>query len=245
MKAGVKRQFGNWSNVAPIVIGILVFGSIWGLLDAISTGALFAHIAPTLKSHQICICPLTGAVFGFFIMALALAIYKKPAMLIGIGAVAALFKLLNFAIIPLPVVQGNVAYQPVVNPALAAFASSLVFALVATLLLNRLESNVPIRVGAGILAGFLAVVVFVYAAFYVTHTHPLIVDTPWQFIAPLHGLATAALGAIFFPLGYAAGVKLRGRASSLLAARPRFYYLGSGVTVFCIGISAAALTVAL
>ena len=116
MKTAAKTQNGNWSNVAPILIGILVFGSIWGLLDAISTGALFSHIAPTLRSHQICICPLTGAVFGFFIMALALAIYKKPAMLIGIGAVAALFKLLNFAIIPLPVINGDVVYQPVPRP---------------------------------------------------------------------------------------------------------------------------------
>jgi len=159
--------------------------------------------------------------------------------------VAALFKLLNFAIIPLPIVQGHVVYQPVVNPALAAFTASVVFALVATLLLNRLESSVPIRVGAGVLAGFLGTVAFVYAAFYLTHTHPLIVDTPWQLIAPLHGLAAAALGAIFFPLGYLAGVKLRERAISLRTIKPRFYYLGAGVTVFCIGISAAALTAAL
>jgi hypothetical protein len=236
-----KARIGNWSNVAPIVIGILVFGSIWGLLDAISVGALFSHVDAFLKNHDICICPLTGAVFGFFIMAMALAIYKKPAMLVGIGAVAALFKLLNFAIIPLPVVKGHVVYQPVVNPALAAFMASLVFALIAALLLNRLESSVPIRVGAGALAGFLGTVAFVYAAFYLTHTHPLIVDTPWQLIVPLHGPAAAALGAIFCPLGYLAGMKLRERATSLLAARRQFYYLGAGITVFCLAISAVAL----
>jgi hypothetical protein len=242
MKRGIKTQIGGWSNIAPIMIGILVFGSIWGLLDAISVGALFSHIGPALRSNQICICPLTSAVFGFFIMAIALAIYKRPMMLIGIGAVAALFKLLNFAILPLPVIGGNVAYQPVVNPALGAFTASIVFALVAALLLNRLESSVSIRVGAGVVAGFLGTVAFVYAAFYLTHTHPLIVDTPWQFIAPLHGPAAAALGAIFLPLGYLVGMKLRERASSLLTARPRFYYLGAGVTsVLCLGISALAL----
>lgn len=245
MTAGVKRRLGNRSNIAPIVIGILVFGSIWGLLDAISVGALFSHIAPSLRSHDICICTLTSAFFGFFIMAMALAIYRKPMMLIGIGSVAALFKLLNFAIIPLPIVDGNVVYQPVVNPALGAFTASVVFALVAALLLNRLESSVPIRVGAGAVAGFLAAVAFVYAAFYLTHTHPLIVDTPWQFIAPLHGPATAALGAIFLPLGYLAGMKLRERAFSLMTARPRFYYVGAGVTVLCLGISAVALMGAL
>ena len=247
MKIGIKNRIGNWQNKKSILIGILVFGSIWGLLDAILVGALFLHIAPFLRSHLICICPLTVAIFGVFIMALALAIYKKPMMLIGIGAVAALFKLLNFAILPLPIVNGQVVYQPVVNPALAAFMASLVFALIATLLLNRLESNVPLRVGVGALAGFLGMVAFVYAAFYLTHTHPLIVNTPWQFIAaPLHGPATAALGAIFLPLGYLAGMKLRGRAISLPAKRPGLYYIGAGVTVaFCLGISAMALLVAL
>jgi hypothetical protein len=163
-------------------------------------------------------------------------------MLIGIGAVAALFKLLNFAILPLPIVNGQVVYQPVVNPALAAFVVSLVFALIGGLLLNRLEASITIRVGAGALAGFLGVVAYVYAAFYLTHTHPLMVNTPLQYIIPLHGPAGAVLGAIFFPLGYSAAIRVQPRITSLLARRPVFRYgVSAGIVVFCVGISALAL----
>jgi hypothetical protein len=229
-------------GILRVVIGILVFGSIWGLLDAVSTGALFLHIAPFLKSHHVCVCALTSATFGGFIMALALRIYRRPAMLIGIGAVAALFKLLNFAILPLPIVNGQVVYQPVVNPALAAFVVSLIFALIGGLLLNRLETSIPIRIGAGALAGFLGAVAYVYAAFYLTHTHPLIVNTPLQYIIPLHGPASAVLGAIFFPLGYSAAIRVQPRITSLLARRPVFRYgVSAGIVVFCLGISALAL----
>jgi hypothetical protein len=148
------------ASILSVIVGIILFGSIWGLLDAVSTGALFLHIAPFLKSHHICVCALTSATFGGFIMSLALRIYRRPAMLIGIGAVAALFKLLNFAILPLPIVNGQVVYQPVVNPALAAFVVSLIFALIGGLLLNRLEASIPIRVGAGALAGVLGAIFF-------------------------------------------------------------------------------------
>ncbi len=236
------KTLSESGTILRVVIGILVFGSIWGLLDAMSTGALFLRIAPFLHSHHICVCPLTSAIFGGFIMASALRIYRRPAMLIGIGAVAALFKLLNFAILPLPIVKGQVVYQPVVNPALAAFMASLVFALIGGLLLNRLEGGVSIRVGAGALAGFLGTVAFVYAAFYLTHTHPLIVNTPLQFIIPLHGPASAVLGAIFLPLGYSVGMKVQPRIASLLARKPVLSYgVSAGIVAFCLGISALAL----
>ncbi len=242
--ASLSARIRGWQNKKSILIGILVFGSIWGLFDAVSVGVLFSGVGPLLNQSKVCICPLTGAIVGFFIMAFALAIYKKPAMLIGIGIVAAAFKLLNFAIVTLPIVKGSVVYQPVVNPALSAFVQSIVFALVAALLLKGLEGRSLLRVGiaAGALAGFLGVVAFVYAAFYVTQTHPLIVNTPWQFIFPLHGPAATGLGAIFLPLGYWAGVKSRQWAVSLPARQPRFYYAGSAVAVaLCLGLSAVAL----
>jgi hypothetical protein len=229
-------------SILSAIVGIVLFGSIWGLLDAVSTGALFLHIAPFLKSHHVCVCALTSATFGGFIMALALRIYRRPAMLIGIGAVAALFKLLNFAILPLPIVNGQVVYQPVVNPALAAFVVSLVFALIGGLLLNKLEASITIRVGAGALAGFLGAVAYVYAAFYLTSTHPLIVNTPLQYIIPLHGPASAVLGAIFFPLGYSAAIRVQPRIASLLARKLAFRYgVSAGIVAFCVGISALSL----
>ncbi len=64
-----------------IIIGILVFGSIWGFLEATLGGFL----------HMI-IFPNKGAIMsgiGVAIMASALTIYRKPVMLPGIGIVAA------------------------------------------------------------------------------------------------------------------------------------------------------------
>lgn len=241
MKTGMKNRIGNWQNKKSMLIGILVFGSIWGLLESVVAGGLFLHAGPFLRQHHICICPLTGAIFGFFIMALALAIYKKPTMLIGIGIVAALFKLLDIPILHGSMLPAPMTLRFIVNPAISIIMVSLIFSLAAAVLLNKLESNFPLRVGVGALTGFVGTVAFVFTAFYLTHTNPLVVSAPLQLIAT-HGPVVAALGAITFPLGYLAGMKLQRRTISLPIRKPRLYYIGGGVTVaFCLGISAVAL----
>lgn len=233
-----KSLISNRTNIGKMFVGILVFGSIWGLLDAIS----IIYIAPFFHIRQLCLCPLTVVIFGFFLMTIALIIYKKPIMMFGIGVIAALFKLLNFAILPLPVINGYVAYQPVVNPALAAFITSLTYALLASLLMNKMESNIFIRITAGTLTGFLSVVIFVYTAFYLTNTPPLIVDTPMQFIIPFHGPIAAFLGAVFLPLGYLAGIKFQYRSIFLPDRKQWLYYMvACFVLVSCLGISTLIL----
>ena len=229
----------NRTDIKKIFVGILVFGSVWGLLDAISV----AYFAPFFHIRHLCLCPLTVVIFGFFLMTIALNIYKKPIMLIGIGLIAASFKLLNFAIVPLPVVNGYVAYQPVVNPALAAFVASVVYALFVSLLMNKMERNIFIRIITGALAGFISVVFFVYAAFYLTNTHPLIVDTPIQYLFPFEGPVTAFLGAIFLPLGYLAGIKFQYRNIFLPVKKQWLYYITACfIVVACIGLSTLVLT---
>ena len=228
----------NPKKIGKIIAGILIFGSIWGLIDAIS----IIYIAPFFHERHACLCPLTVVIFGFFLMTLALSIYKKPMMLIGIGAIAALFKLLNFAILPLPIINGSVAYQPVVNPALAAFVASLIYTLFAGLLMNKLKSNMLIRVIAGTSAGFLSAVIFVYTAFYLTNTPPLIVDTPMQFIFPFHGPMAAFLGAVFLPLGYWANIKFQHISIFLPNRKQWLYYMAAClVVVSCLGISTLVL----
>ena len=228
----------NQNSSKKVMVGILVFGSIWGLFDAISV----LYIAPFFHVRQLCLCPLTVVIFGFFLMTIALVMYKKPIMMVGIGVTAALFKLLNFAILPLPVINGYVAFQPVVNPALATLVASIIYALFAGLLMNKLKSNIHIRIIAGILTGFLCTVAFVYTAFYITTTPPLIVNTPTQFIFPFHSLASAILGAVFLPFGYWVGANLQQKTFFLSVKKPLLYYLGSGMTVvFCLIISTIIL----
>ncbi len=78
------NKLGNLPVLVRLVIGALVFGSIWGFLEATLGGFL-----------NLIIFPNKGAIMGgigMAIMGAALAIYRKPAMLPGIGIVAASFK---------------------------------------------------------------------------------------------------------------------------------------------------------
>jgi len=67
---GTQNKLGT--GLVRLIIGILVFGSIWGLIEATFGGFL----------HMI-IFPNKGAIMGGIgvaIMATALAVYRKPAM---------------------------------------------------------------------------------------------------------------------------------------------------------------------
>ena len=228
------KVLSDQNGRGKIISGILVIGSIWGLLDAITV----KYISPLFHVRGLCLCPLTVVFLGFLLMSLALVIYKKPMMLIGIGIIAALFKLLNFAVISLPIINGHTVYQPVVNPALASITASLVYALFASFLMNKLENNIYIRIIVGVLAGFLSTAAFIYSAFYITHTPPLIISTTWQMLLPFHGPVAAALGAIFLTTGYWAASKIQLRANFLQIKKPLFYYLGSGaIVIFSVIIS--------
>ena len=113
-----KRQ-----GLVRLVIGILVFGSIWGFLEATLGGFL----------HMI-IFPNKGAIMGGIgvsIMASALAIYRKPGMLPGIGLVSASFKLLDVWIFAL-----SISSIHIINPAMAIIFESLAFSLVAVFLMD-------------------------------------------------------------------------------------------------------------
>lgn len=87
MEKDSKRRDGEWQSLIRVIIGILVFGSIWGLLEATLGGFLNMIIFPNKGA-------IMGGI-GIAIMGAALAIYRKPTMLPGIGIVAASFKCLN------------------------------------------------------------------------------------------------------------------------------------------------------
>ncbi len=225
-------------SAGNILVGILVIGSIWGLLDAITV----IYISPMCHIRKLCLCPISVVIYGFPLMTIALVKYRKPLMMIGIGVIAVLFKLLDFAILPLPVIDGHTIYQPVVNPALAAITVSIVYAVFVSLLLNKLEKNIYFRIVIGAVVGFLSVIAFVYTAFYITQTPPLIVRTPLELLFPFHGQVTALLGAICLPLGYWIAIKLNQRTILLQTKRPVLYYFVSGlILVFSIIASTTIL----
>lgn len=219
----VKRQ-----HLVHLVIGILVFGSIWGFLEATLGGFL----------HMI-VFPNKGAIMsgiGVSLMAAALAIYKKPSMLPGIGIIAASFKLLDVWLFALPATSIHI-----INPAMAIIFESLAFGLVAVFVMKKIAKNASIGVGAGVLTGLVSAAAWVYFAIYVMNApaYARVVFTAGGFITN-QGVVQAAFFGIFVPLGYLVGEKLVARTSPMLTSRSFYYATSAAVFCLCWGISAIA-----
>ncbi len=219
---------GKGQRLVHLIIGILVFGSIWGFFEATLGGFL----------HMI-IFPNKGAIMagiGVVIMSLALAIYRKPGMLPGIGIIAASFKLLDVWLFALPVASIHI-----INPAMAIIFESLAFSLVTALLMNRIAKSTSVGIGAGVLAGLVSTTAWVYFAIYVMNApaYARVVFTAGGFIAN-QGIVQAAFFGILLPVGYLVGEKLAARTSPVLAHRPLYYATSAAIVCLCWGISAIA-----
>ncbi len=213
-----------------LIIGILVFGSIWGLFEAPLGGFL-----------NLIIFPNKGAIMsgiGAAIMASALAIYRKPAMLPGIGIVAASFKWLNswLLFVPINAVQ-------IMNPAMAIILESLAFGLVAAFLMKRLTKNLFVGTGAGVLVGLMSATAYVYFAVYATHS-PIFarmgIKSIGEFIMG-NGAVQAAFFGILLPMGYLVGEKLAAKTVPVFTGKYLYYATSTAIICLCWGISAIAL----
>jgi hypothetical protein len=225
-----KGNYAEWQSWTRVIIGILVFGSIWGLLEATLGGFL-----------NMILFPNKGAIMGglgMAIMGAALAIYRKPAMLPGIGIVAASFKWLNSWLLFVPVSAIHI-----INPAMAIFLESLAFSLVVTFLMYRIDKNVYVGAWAAFLAGLIYITAFGYLSVYILHA-PLLermgVSGVPEFIAS-HGVIQAFFFGMLAPLGYLVGKKLAA-TSPVFLRRPLYYYATSAAIVcVCLVISVVAV----
>ncbi len=229
MTESIENKLSNLPGSVRLIIGILVFGSVWGFLEATLGGFL----------HMI-VFPNKGAIMsgiGVAIMASALAIYRKPAMLPGIGIVAASFKLLDVWLFSLPVASIHI-----INPAMAIIFESLAFGLVAVFIMNRVAKNAFIGIGAGFLVGLVSATAWVYFAIYVMNApaYARVVFTAGGFIAE-QGVAQAVFSAVFLPLGYLLGEKLAARPLPVLTRRPIYYAASVSTVLLCWGISALVI----
>jgi len=224
----------NRQSVIRLIIGILVFGSIWGFCEATLGGFLNMIIFPNKGA-------IMGGI-GMAIMGAALAIYRKPAMLPGIGIVAASFKLLNvwFLFVPISAVY-------IINPAMAIFLESLAFSLVVAFVMHRMEKNVYVGVWAAFLAGLISVTIYGYFNIYIMHA-PLFermgVSSVPEFIAS-HGVIQAVFFGVLAPLGYLVGKKLAATTFPVLARKPVYYAASAAIICFCWVISGVAVVAGL
>src|SRR4030043_1454682 len=86
--------------ILRVIIGILVFGSIWGLVEATLCGAL--HLVHFAYKGAI-----TGGI-GMAIMATFVVMYRRPRLVFWIAVVAALFKPLSAVIYVKPIFDPSV-----------------------------------------------------------------------------------------------------------------------------------------
>ena len=235
-KTGLKKILVKY----PAPVGILIFGSIWGLLQG-TIGAAFGSLDFFFKSQlHVCPCPIVGAILGIPIMTAALAIYRRPAMLIGIGLAAIPFSFLAIPIQHIPAFTTATTTYPIINPIVAMIFSSVIFSTVATLVMRKSELTTPVLVGAGALSGFLSSIAFIYTV--VALGAPILkatgIGSQFAYIAT-NGVIWTAISAATSPVGHAMAPKLQLRISPLISQNRWFYRLAPvALIVVCWVVSA-------
>ncbi|MCR4403908.1 MAG: hypothetical protein NUW06_01195 [Candidatus Acetothermia bacterium] len=204
-----------------LLAGMIIFGSLWGALEATLGAALIAlHI------------PRFGAImanFGFLLMAAGVAIYKRPELPLGMGIIAASFKLIDATALGVSPLA-----QMILNPMIAIVMEALGFTLAVALLWRWFPRRLAAQAGAGALgmALYYIGVSAIYLYILRRGRRELLEEGFLRYILA-HGGPAAAIALFFSPLGYRLG-RLITRGLERLAARPGLLYAGAvGLVLLC------------
>jgi len=209
-------------SILHVIIGILVFGSVWGLVEATLGGSLHL-IHFTYKGA------ITGGI-GMSIMAAFVVMYRRPKLAFCIAVIAALFKPLS------AVIYGQFIFSPfVVNPASAILLEGLAFSLVVSLLFKGFESSIKMRIGAGVAAGYLSIILFgvlASAAGMGNWASWGLAERVSSVFA--NGTGLAIVGTCLLLLGHLVGTKLRPNFWQLMTVKPKAFYASTiAIMAFC------------
>jgi hypothetical protein len=229
------NTFGQKKTAAPaardIVIALVVLGSIWGFLEVGLGGAMQAGNIPYKGDI------LTG--LGIGLMAIGFAFFRKPLMLIGIAALAVMVRQMA-----IPMLHLSTFCKA--NSSLAVLLGGGALAGSVAVAGRRLGTSKAVRVAAGFAAGLMAGVGFYFIGMRVAPCRYLMsFNRPGGLVAWMahEGFIWAGLGAVFFPLGYLVGERMRDRVLGWRLASPRLYYAASGAVIaFCWVASALAIS---
>jgi hypothetical protein len=216
------KTVSDSGSILRVIIGILVFGSIWGLVEATLGGAL--HLIHFAYKGAI-----TGGI-GMSIMAAFVVMYRQPKLAFCIAVIAALFKPLS------AVIYGQPIFGPsVVNPGSAILLEGLAFTLVVSLLFKGFESSVKTRIGAGVAAGYLSAIIYAILASSIGMGNWAFMGFADRVTAALtNGTALAVVGTCLLLLVYLVGTKLRPNFWQLMTVRPRAFYTSTiAITALC------------
>jgi hypothetical protein len=216
------RTLSESGNALYVMVGILVFGSVWGLVEATLGGAL--HLVHFAYKGAI-----TGGV-GMAIMAAFVATYRRPKLVFWLGVIAAVFKPLS------ALIYGQPVFAPfVVNPASAIILEALGFTLVVSLLFKGFEGSVRTRIGAGVAAGYLSIILYAVAA----SALGLGKWASWGLAERLtsvaiDGTALAIVGTGLLVLGYLVSTKVRPNFWRFMTVKPKAFYASTiAITALC------------
>ena len=209
-------------SILHVIIGILVFGSVWGLVEATLGGALHL-IHFTYKGA------ITGGI-GISIMATFVVMYRRPRLAFWIAVIAALFKPLS------AVIYGQPIFAPfVVNPASAILLEGLAFSLVVSLLFKGFESSIKMRIGTGVAAGYLSIILYgVLASSLGMGNWAFMGVTERVTTALTIGTSLAVIGTCLLLLGHLVGTKLRPKFWQFSDLKPKAFYASTiAIAAFC------------
>jgi hypothetical protein len=209
-------------HILRVVIGILVFGSVWVLVEATLGGYL--HLVHFTYKGAI-----TGGI-AMSIMAAFVIIYRRPRLVFWPGVIAALFKPLSAPIYGQPIFAPFVA-----NPASAILLESLAFTVVVSLLSKGFESSFRTRIAAGISAGYLSAILYAILASTIGMGSWASWGLTERLTAALtDGTGLAIVGTLLLLLGHLVSMQLRPRFWQFMTAKPKTFYASNiAIPAFC------------
>ncbi|MBC7234049.1 MAG: hypothetical protein H5T68_12500 [Chloroflexi bacterium] len=211
-------------------ITILALGSLWGFSEVVVNGLIQRAGLPFRAAI------LTG--IGFCLMAIAVALFRKPWMLAGIAVVAILCKQLV-----VPILHVSVLCKA--NSCLAVLLEGLALAGAVSLAGRVLLQRGVARAGTGAAGALLAAGAFHYLGIRLAPCQYLLsFNRPGGLLAFLvaEGVPWAISSALLFPLGYRIGEWLEANVLSLRLRQPVAYYAANaGLIAACWAASAVAI----
>jgi len=161
------------------------------------------------------------------IMAAFVVTYRRPKLVFWLGVIAALFKPLSAVIYVKPIFDPSV-----VNPASAILLEALAFSLVVSILFKGFESSIKTRIGAGVAAGYLSIILFGVLASAAGMGN----WASWGLAERLssvfaNGTGLAIAGTCLLLLGHLVGTKLRPNFWQLRSTKPRLFYASTTATI--------------
>lgn len=220
----------NKFKATDVLLAILVFGSIWGLIEVVGGGAMMKLNVPIRSAI------LTG--LGLGVLAIAVSVYRKMWLLFIAPLVAMAVKQLVVPVLGLPVTC-------MANGSLAVMLEGLSFGGAAYLLSKPMKKNFAGRAAVGFTGAFIGGTAFWAIGMHVAPCAYLLSfnSTAGFFRFMTHeSLIWAAFSAITVPAGYAIGDRIRDRIGTIAEAKPSLYYFGSAAAiVLCWSVSAFAI----